>query len=353
MEKCIECSFVFKQKTAYEIKECDWSSDVCSSDLAWLIGYYYNSISSLFCQEKNKGYPMTKKSNTLPNAPGHFTQVKNKMLDAFTSLDLPGNTWKVYFVIIRLTLGYHREWFTISRSDFEEKTGLCRNEITKSLQKLDQYNLIHRNRCIQKPKYMINQYVTTWKTSKKSKIDSYAPKKVYSHAPKQVHKKRDSSYSKSFKEKKERKKPFSFSDLEKTKDQIERDFFELFKDYPERTNCKKALEIFRAVVKDSGELDKIKIALEHYRKKKKKPDSIFHGLGNWMKIWKDFYDMGKLDAERKKAAEEKQRKADIEAAAERKRIKNLPAPSKDVLDKIKRKNMPGTNWSARPKKKGG
>ena len=29
--------FFFKQKTAYEIKECDWSSDVCSSDL---IKYY-------------------------------------------------------------------------------------------------------------------------------------------------------------------------------------------------------------------------------------------------------------------------------------------------------------------------
>src|ERR1051326_6106091 len=27
--------FFFKQKTAYEIKECDWSSDVCSSDL-WM-----------------------------------------------------------------------------------------------------------------------------------------------------------------------------------------------------------------------------------------------------------------------------------------------------------------------------
>ena len=25
--------FFFRQKTAYEIKECDWSSDVCSSDL--------------------------------------------------------------------------------------------------------------------------------------------------------------------------------------------------------------------------------------------------------------------------------------------------------------------------------
>ena len=27
--------FFFKQKMAYEIKECDWSSDVCSSDLTF------------------------------------------------------------------------------------------------------------------------------------------------------------------------------------------------------------------------------------------------------------------------------------------------------------------------------
>ena len=26
--------FFFKQKTAYEIVDCDWSSDVCSSDLS-------------------------------------------------------------------------------------------------------------------------------------------------------------------------------------------------------------------------------------------------------------------------------------------------------------------------------
>ena len=28
--------FFFKQKTAYEIYQCDWSSDVCSSDLLFL-----------------------------------------------------------------------------------------------------------------------------------------------------------------------------------------------------------------------------------------------------------------------------------------------------------------------------
>ena len=32
--------FFFKQKTAYEIKECDWSSDVCSSDLTTLHRIY-------------------------------------------------------------------------------------------------------------------------------------------------------------------------------------------------------------------------------------------------------------------------------------------------------------------------
>src|SRR3546814_2031661 len=30
---CVLCFFFFKQKTAYELRISDWSSDVCSSDL--------------------------------------------------------------------------------------------------------------------------------------------------------------------------------------------------------------------------------------------------------------------------------------------------------------------------------
>src|SRR3546814_8606402 len=30
---CLFCFFFFKQKTAYELRISDWSSDVCSSDL--------------------------------------------------------------------------------------------------------------------------------------------------------------------------------------------------------------------------------------------------------------------------------------------------------------------------------
>ncbi len=35
------CFFFFKQKTAYEIYQCDWSSDVCSSDLSKQTGKQY------------------------------------------------------------------------------------------------------------------------------------------------------------------------------------------------------------------------------------------------------------------------------------------------------------------------
>src|SRR3546814_1394217 len=35
---CVCCFFFFKQKTAYEMRISDWSSDVCSSDLATNLG---------------------------------------------------------------------------------------------------------------------------------------------------------------------------------------------------------------------------------------------------------------------------------------------------------------------------
>ena len=52
--------FFFKQKTAYEIKECDWSSDVCSSDL-----YRVAEIVSI----------------RLPDKPGELGKVTRRLAD--------------------------------------------------------------------------------------------------------------------------------------------------------------------------------------------------------------------------------------------------------------------------------
>ena len=37
LRRLINTLLFFKKKTAYDIKECDWSSEVCSSDLALLL----------------------------------------------------------------------------------------------------------------------------------------------------------------------------------------------------------------------------------------------------------------------------------------------------------------------------
>ena len=40
--------FFFKQKTAYEILTCDWSSDVCSSDLTeYVLEFRNNALSDI------------------------------------------------------------------------------------------------------------------------------------------------------------------------------------------------------------------------------------------------------------------------------------------------------------------
>src|SRR3546814_3852854 len=43
---CILCFFFFKQKTAYEMRISDWSSDVCSSDL-WGYGQIWSPLLAL------------------------------------------------------------------------------------------------------------------------------------------------------------------------------------------------------------------------------------------------------------------------------------------------------------------
>src|SRR3546814_8091065 len=65
--------FFFKQKTAYEMRISDWSSDVCSSDLQ---GTGYVPVTKA-------GFELTKKSGFYDKNPG--TEVAVKQLDATTT----------------------------------------------------------------------------------------------------------------------------------------------------------------------------------------------------------------------------------------------------------------------------
>src|SRR3546814_2067881 len=51
--------FFFKQKTAYEMRISDWSSDVCSSDLAGSKSWCFTSNTRRFPRTGASSHPMT------------------------------------------------------------------------------------------------------------------------------------------------------------------------------------------------------------------------------------------------------------------------------------------------------
>ena len=71
--------FFFKQKTAYEMCPCDWSSDVCSSDLRYLQGAHELIIKEEThmdsCRYLGRRYPATLGQLNLQKAPSDLHQV--------------------------------------------------------------------------------------------------------------------------------------------------------------------------------------------------------------------------------------------------------------------------------------
>ena len=80
LEKIDIFFFFFKQKTAYEIYQCDWSSDVCSSDLNDKIELMIASDSKEFLERNKK--TIEKATNSVLNIQSQlFEDNKTKLIE--------------------------------------------------------------------------------------------------------------------------------------------------------------------------------------------------------------------------------------------------------------------------------
>src|SRR3546814_3473982 len=75
------CCFFFKQKTAYDVRISDWSSDVCSSDLhrlkhqLVLIGHMHMEIRLGIGQENRHGLRQAESDHRQSMMPGRWRQL--------------------------------------------------------------------------------------------------------------------------------------------------------------------------------------------------------------------------------------------------------------------------------------
>lgn len=71
----------------------------------------------------------------------HFTKIPNDFIDEWL-LKLSGTATKVFLVILRKTVGWHKESDIISISQIEKSTGLSENSVLSGLKELKLYNLL-------------------------------------------------------------------------------------------------------------------------------------------------------------------------------------------------------------------
>lgn len=80
-----------------------------------------------------------------PQCEDGFTKIANETVEEFCKLNLSAYEWRVLWVVFRKTYGWHKKRDNISISQIQELTRLDRRNISRSIIKLINKNIIFRN----------------------------------------------------------------------------------------------------------------------------------------------------------------------------------------------------------------
>ena len=100
---------------------------------------------------------------------GH-TKIPNYILDTLTHIKLSGSEWNVLMLIIRKTLGWHKNDDWISLTQFVRICGIDKSSVRRALQTLEERKIVCKSAHSRKgSKYELNKNCEEWTTQKNDK----------------------------------------------------------------------------------------------------------------------------------------------------------------------------------------
>ena len=127
---------------------------------------------------------MTERPGDIPRK--EYLRLKNEIAEALAKANLNGREFRLVWYVIRVTYGYRRTSWEISKTEFMQGTDLIRRDVDRYLKNLIEMNIIKRDKSVSKryPRYSFNKYFTQWncrtnlsKPKKRQKKDKSVLKK--------------------------------------------------------------------------------------------------------------------------------------------------------------------------------
>jgi phage replication O-like protein O len=104
-----------------------------------------------------------------------FTKVPNDFIDIFIKINISPNESKIVWVVIRKTLGWHKNEDKISFSQFQKMTNMDRRHVYKNLKRLEKRNILIIGRNKNKiNSYQLNKNISNWELESSANLGTGA-----------------------------------------------------------------------------------------------------------------------------------------------------------------------------------
>ena len=92
----------------------------------------------------------------------NITMVPNSLLEVLSKVNFSAYENRILMLIIRKTMGFHKEWDRISYTQLEKGTNIKRRHIGRAINKSEAKNIIRKNKKGGINEYTVNLLTGTW-----------------------------------------------------------------------------------------------------------------------------------------------------------------------------------------------